>query len=66
MNDETINAVMSDLPIMDQLRLASTALVNAMDEIVRLRGDLEIAVAYGDKLNRQLIALRIEEYAYAK
>ena len=63
MTDPELRAQLENLDFVEQLRLASEALINAADEIVRLRGDLEISVKYGEKLRMELTHLRMEVYS---
>jgi hypothetical protein len=63
MTDPELREQLENLDLVEQLRLASEALINAADEIVRLRGDLEISVKYGEKLHRELMHLRMEVYS---
>jgi hypothetical protein len=63
MTDPELRAQLENLDLVEQLRLASEALINAADEIVRLRGDLEISVKYGEKLRRELTHLHMEVYS---
>ena len=62
MTDTDIQNQLAELDLVEQLRIASEALLNAADEIVRLRGDLEISVKYGEKLRRELTHLHLEVY----